>query len=170
MLMLQVMASGREVILSRGELVEIGGSFRMPDVMIAAGVRLFEVGTTNRTHLRDYEAAINEQTALLLKVHQSNYVIQGFTKEVSSTESWFLLGKRKECRLLWILGVVLFCRWMEFFRESQQWRSWLQRAWIFYVLVGINCWGGPQAGILVGKKEWIEKAAKISDNTSFTSG
>ncbi len=86
LLSLNTMALGREVIVSRGQLVEIGGSFRMPDVMRLSGAILREVGTTNKTHLHDYETAINDQTALLLKVHTSNYRLIGFTKEVSLPE------------------------------------------------------------------------------------
>ena len=80
--MLNTVAAGREVIVSRGQLVEIGGSFRLPDVMAAAGAKLVEVGTTNKTHLRDYERAITENTAAILRVHPSNYKISGFTAEV----------------------------------------------------------------------------------------
>ena len=86
MLILNEISKGKEAIISRGELVEIGGSFRIPDVMEYSGAVLKEVGTTNRTHIKDYENAINENTGVLLKVHSSNYKIIGFTKEVSSVE------------------------------------------------------------------------------------
>jgi L-seryl-tRNA(Ser) seleniumtransferase len=86
LLILAGLAHGREVIVSRGELVEIGGSFRIPDIMTSAGVRLVEVGTTNRTHLRDYERAIRAETALLLKVHRSNFALRGFVAEASLGE------------------------------------------------------------------------------------
>ena len=86
LLVLNTLANHAEVLVSRGELVEIGGSFRIPEIMQSSGCTLVEVGTTNRTHLKDYKKAINEKTALLLKVHTSNYQIQGFTRSVAGTE------------------------------------------------------------------------------------
>jgi L-seryl-tRNA(Ser) seleniumtransferase len=106
LLVLAALAAGREVIVSRGELVEIGGSFRIPDVLRASGARLVEVGTTNRTHARDYERAIGAETALLMKVHQSNFAQVGFTAEVSVAE----LSAIGRARNLPTVGARATCR------------------------------------------------------------
>src|SRR5208283_1089120 len=100
---LSALAKGKEVIVSRGELVEIGGSFRIPDVMSSSGAILKEVGTTNKTHFDDYERAINENTALLMKVHQSNFKMTGFTQSVR-VEELVVLGKKHTIPVMFDLG------------------------------------------------------------------
>jgi len=161
MLMLQAMSAGREVILSRGELVEIGGSFRMPEVMEVAGVRLREVGTTNRTHLRDYEQAISAETGLLLKVHRSNFVIEGFVKEVEA-EALVELGHRRGVSVMVDQGSGMLMEPPAHWGE----RGWsvraLHRAGVDVVTwSGDKLFGGPQCGVITGKAFWIKKAAKL---------
>ncbi len=161
MLMLQAMSAGREVILSRGELVEIGGSFRMPEVMAVAGARLREIGTTNRTHLRDYEQAINAETGLLLKVHRSNFVIEGFVKEVD-------VGALVELGGLRGLPVMVDQGSGMLMEPPTEWgeRGWSVRA-LHQSGVDVVTWsgdklfGGPQCGVITGKASWIKKAAKL---------
>ena len=160
MLALGTIAPGREVILSRGELVEIGGSFRVPEVMEAAGAKLREVGTTNRTHLADYENALNEDTALLLKVHRSNYVIQGFTKEVEVREL-ATLGQRVGLPVMVDQGSgAMWGAVLPFGHGESEIRGLLKAGVDLVAWSGDKLFGGPQAGILVGRREWIQKVSK----------
>ena len=156
LLCLNTIALGKEVIVSRGELVEIGGSFRVPDVMERSGAKLREVGTTNKTHLKDYEKAINENTGLLLKVHTSNYKIVGFTKEVLPDEL-SKLGKKYTIPVMWDLGSGSFIDLSAYGAGSE---PTVQQAVDSGVDVltfsGDKLLGGPQAGMILGKKTWLD--------------
>jgi len=156
LLCLNTLARGKEVIVSRGELVEIGGSFRVPDVMERSGAILREVGTTNKTHLKDYEKAINENTGLILKVHTSNYKIVGFTKEVSAGEL-SLLGKKYNLPVMWDLGSGSFIDLATYGAGNE---PTVQQAVDSGVDVltfsGDKLLGGPQAGMILGKKTWLD--------------
>lgn len=158
LLMLAACASGGEVVVSRGELVEIGGAFRIPDVMRQAGCRLVEVGTTNRTHLKDYrQAAASGEVALLMKVHTSNYQIEGFTAAVSETELAGL-GRELAIPVVTDLGsgsLVDLSRWG---LPPEPMPKQLIEAGVSLVsFSGDKLLGGPQAGIIVGKKELIAR-------------
>ncbi|MBA4349162.1 MAG: L-seryl-tRNA(Sec) selenium transferase [Thermodesulfovibrio sp.] len=157
---LSALAKGREVIVSRGELVEIGGSFRIPDVMSSSGAILREVGTTNKTHLHDYECAINEETALLLKVHQSNFRMVGFTKSLS-VEELVTLGGKYKIPVMFDLGSGCLIDLKSYGIHIEPMVQEIIRAGADIVTFsGDKLLGGPQGGVIVGKAEYIEKIAK----------
>lgn len=155
-LTLNTLSFGREAIISRGQLIEIGGSFRMPDVMAKSGARMVEVGTTNRTHLKDYERAITENTAVILAVHSSNYRIQGFTHEVPLSEL-VALGKRHGVTVIHDLGggVLLDLRGFGLPYEPVV-RESIEAGADVVMFSGDKVLGGPQAGIIVGNKSQLE--------------
>ncbi len=157
LLCLETIASGKNVIVSRGELVEIGGSFRIPDVMTKSGAILKEVGTTNRTHLRDYENAIDEHAGLLLKVHTSNYSVVGFTSGVSLQEL-VALGKRHDLPVMEDLGSGTF---MDLSEYGLQKEPTVQEAVATGVDVvtfsGDKLLGGPQAGVIAGSQQMLDQ-------------
>jgi L-seryl-tRNA(Ser) seleniumtransferase len=157
LLALAALAAGREVIVSRGELVEIGGSFRIPDVLAQSGARLREVGTTNRTHPRDYASAIGPETAVLLKVHPSNYRVVGFTREVSLVE---LVEIGRECGIEVVedlgSGALVDLAAQGLAYEPIVARSIAAGAGLV-TFSGDKLLGGPQAGIIVGKRALIDR-------------
>ena len=159
-LSLETLAKGKEVIVSRGELVEIGGSFRIPDVMARSGARLVEVGTTNRTHLSDYEGAIRDETALLLKVHTSNYSMVGFTAEVA-LKDLVALGARYHIPVMKDLGSGNFVDFSKFglIKEPTVQETVTAGADVV-TFSGDKMLGGPQAGIIVGRKDALERIKK----------
>ncbi|QOV68713.1 L-seryl-tRNA(Sec) selenium transferase [Citrobacter sp. BDA59-3] len=155
LLMLAATASGKEVVVSRGELVEIGGAFRIPDVMRQAGCFLHEVGTTNRTHAKDYREAVNDNTALLMKVHTSNYHIEGFTKTVDEAEL-VTLGDELNVPVIADLGSGSLVDLSLYGLPKEPMPQELIAAGVSLVsFSGDKLLGGPQAGIIVGKKALI---------------
>jgi L-seryl-tRNA(Ser) seleniumtransferase len=157
LLVLDTLAKGKEVVVSRGQLVEIGGSFRIPDVMAKSGAKLVEVGATNRTHLRDYENAINEETALLLKVHASNFRIIGFTKEVT-LEELVTLADLHGLAVMEDLGSGSFLDLSSYGLGKEPTVMDVIKAGVDVVTFsGDKLLGGPQAGIILGKKQIIDR-------------
>ncbi len=157
MLILNTLAAGKEVIVSRGQLVEIGGAFRIPDVMARSGCRLVEVGTTNRTHLRDYENATTPETALLLKVHASNYRIIGFTSEVALGDL-VELGKRKGLPVVDDIGSGALVDLAQFGLPKEPLVQESVRAGADVICFsGDKMLGGPQCGIIIGKRAHLER-------------
>lgn len=160
LLALNSLANRKEVPVSRGELVEIGGSFRMPDVMKSSGSKMIEVGTTNKTHLQDYEKAITPKTAALLKVHTSNYRIRGFTKTVE-IEALASLAHSRQLPLIYDMGSGVM-------EDLQEWgyphepvaREMIAAGVDLLIFSGDKILGGPQAGIIAGKKSYIDRCKK----------
>ncbi len=157
LLLLDTLARGREVVVSRGQQVEIGGSFRLPEIIAASGAKLREVGTTNRTHLRDYECAIGPETGAILVVHPSNYKVQGFTAEVA-LKDLAALGQRTGVPLVHDLGSGALV-------DLEQWglppepvvASSLKAGAAVVSFSGDKVLGGPQAGIIAGQCPYVEQ-------------
>ena len=155
-LSLAALAGGREVIVGRGELVEIGGSFRMPDVMTQSGARLVEVGTTNRTYLRDYETALGPASALLLKVHRSNFTVKGFVHDVPLAEL-VEMGHRRQVLVAYDLGSgCLVDLGAIGLPHEPTVQSAVATGADLVLFSGDKLLGGPQAGLIVGRRDAVE--------------
>ncbi|OGC43866.1 L-seryl-tRNA(Sec) selenium transferase, partial [candidate division WOR-3 bacterium RBG_13_43_14] len=160
MLILNAVAKGKEVIVSRGQLIEIGGSFRIPDVMAQSGAIMREIGTTNRTHLKDYEGAINENTGAIIRVHQSNYTISGFTKEVP-LEDLVMLGKKYRIPVIDDLGSGALIDFSKYGLPKEPLIQDSVKAGADIICFsGDKLIGGPQCGIIIGKRSTIEQIKK----------
>ncbi|MBS3811793.1 MAG: L-seryl-tRNA(Sec) selenium transferase [Halanaerobiales bacterium] len=160
LLILDTFAKNKEVILSRGEMVEVGGSFRIPEVMEKSGAKLIEVGATNKVYLNDYEKSISENTALLLKVHTSNYRIMGFTAEVK-LEKLVKLGKKYDLPVVEDLGSGIIRDLSDLgLLDEPTVADKIKKGADLVSFSGDKLLGGPQSGIIVGHKEFIDKLKK----------
>ncbi|MBN1369661.1 MAG: L-seryl-tRNA(Sec) selenium transferase [Dehalococcoidaceae bacterium] len=160
LLILVALANGREAIVSRGELVQIGGGFRVPEIMTQSGVTLREVGTTNQTYLEDYAKAINENTGILLKVHRSNFALRGFTSEVTVAELK-ALGNKHSLPVVYDVGSGAFFDTEEYGMEHEpSVPDAINENADIICFSGDKLFGGAQAGIIIGKKEYIDKLRK----------
>jgi L-seryl-tRNA(Ser) seleniumtransferase len=169
-LILNTLARGKEVVVSRGQLVEIGGSFRMPEVMAMSGAVLREVGTTNKTYLRDYESAIGETTGALLRVHHSNYRIVGFAEE-PGIESLVALARPRGLPVIDDLGSGALVDLKPFGLTSEPMvRDSIVAGADVVCFSGDKLLGGPQAGIIVGRSEWITRIKKSPLARAFRCG
>lgn len=159
MIVLSAMAAGKECIVSRGELVEIGGAFRVPDIMEQSGATLREVGTTNKTKISDYENAINENTGAIMKVHKSNYDIVGFTEE-ATLEELVELGKKYDLPVIYDMGNGLMLDMSAYGLTEPNVPASLATGIDVMLFSGDKLLGGPQGGIIVGKEEYIKAMKK----------
>jgi L-seryl-tRNA(Ser) seleniumtransferase len=160
MLVLRSFAKNREVIISRSELIEIGGAFRMPDIMAASDCKMMEVGTTNKTRLSDYASAINEETAIIFKAHKSNYTIEGFTNEPSLDEL-VELGRKTGKTVVYDMGSGLLRRAnVKFLQDEPDVQTTIGKGIDLVTFSGDKLLGGPQAGIIAGKKHLIDQLKK----------
>jgi L-seryl-tRNA(Ser) seleniumtransferase len=161
MLMLNSLAKRKEVIISRGEMIEIGGSFRLPEVMKISGVKLKEIGSTNKTHLKDYEEAISGKTGAILICHTSNYEVKGFTAK-PSIDKIVTLAREKNIPLIYDMGSGALIEKHRFgYKEKEPLVSELADSGVDLIsFSGDKLFGGPQAGFIVGKKKWVDKCAK----------
>ncbi|GGA35672.1 L-seryl-tRNA(Sec) selenium transferase [Kroppenstedtia guangzhouensis] len=157
---LQALAKGKEVIVSRGQLVEIGGSFRVSEIMRESGGRLVEVGTTNKTRIQDYEQALTDETGMLMKVHTSNFRIIGFTEEASRQQLATLAWKWSIPFFEDLGSGILYDLKAHGIGDEPTVRECLEEGTDLLSFSGDKLLGGPQAGIIVGKKVWIDRLKK----------